>query len=78
MVLLLLTGEDQEEVDGVLTRGMGPLKECISVFLSCGRKTLIGSGIHSSPGLKTFGETGKEAASGPARNALWELHGEDH
>ena len=36
------------------------------------------SGIHSSPGLKTFGETGKEAASGPARNALWELHGEDH
>ena len=47
-------------------------------FFSCGRKTLIGSGIHSSPGLKTFGETGKKAASRPARNALWGLHGEDH
>ena len=31
-VLLLLTGEHLEEVDGGLTRGMGPLKECISVF----------------------------------------------
>ena len=77
-VLLLLTGDHQEEGDRGLTRGMGPLKECLSVFLRCGRKTLIVSGIHSSPGLKTFGETGKKAASRPARNALWGLHGEDH
>ena len=35
-VLLLLTGEHLEEVDGSLTRGMGPLKECISVFLVAG------------------------------------------